>query len=81
MLSLNNVNNDTCENVIFEHFKRNNFYKITTLDTYVNAIFDLILLMTLLKMSSLFHVNNDAYKSIIFEQFLLKNNILIPLLK
>ena len=42
------------------------------LDTYANAIFDLILLMTLLKMSSLFHVNNDAYKSIIFEQFLLK---------
>ena len=32
-------------------------------------------------MSSLFHVNNDAYKSVIFEQFLLKNNILIPLLK
>ena len=37
--------------------------------------------MTLLKMSSLFHVNSDAYKSVIFEQFLLKNNILIPLLK
>ena len=59
----------------------NNLYKITILDTYANSIFDLILLMILLKMSSLFHVNNYAYKSIIFEQFLLKNNILIPLLK